>query len=407
MPSNTVTLSMIVKNEERFLEQCLLSVMPYVDHTIVVDTGSTDRTVDIAKKHGCEVRHFEWINDFSAARNESIRDVKTTWLLILDADEILAPGHGERLKEELLKMDEAGMDGGLMYLHNALTPFEAPGQVLAGARRMGDRAQVPRILRNGPGIQFKGAMHEDTSEWLMDRGMKVFFSSVEIVHFGANQEVSNAKNKRQRNIEMLQARILKEPTNVTMYGYLALELLNNVPDEETYAVCQAGFEQIEKDPEAGTLTRLGPVKALLEHRKGDLDTAFYTIEKTFTIDGPNPDTDFVAGLLYETKALQPETDGYNRVKFLLEAAQYYQFALNQLGYEVSNTYIGGSNKFLAASRLGWTLYYLGKYPEAQFAFKKALEYNPALEDAVTGLATVEAVLSGQIKVEQVAHEETR
>ena len=67
-----ISLCMIVKDEERFLPQCLNSVKGYVDEIIVVDTGSTDRTVDIAKRYGAKIYHHPWENDFSKHRNLSI-----------------------------------------------------------------------------------------------------------------------------------------------------------------------------------------------------------------------------------------------------------------------------------------------------------------------------------------------
>ncbi|MDR0987681.1 MAG: glycosyltransferase [Ruminococcus sp.] len=87
-----LTIGMIVKNEEKTLEDCLKALSSLREKVkcelIVVDTGSIDRTIEIAEKYADEVRHFKWINDFSAARNESLRDAKGDWYMYLDADEI-------------------------------------------------------------------------------------------------------------------------------------------------------------------------------------------------------------------------------------------------------------------------------------------------------------------------------
>ncbi len=82
---------MIVKNEEASLPICLSSVKDVVDEMVVVDTGSTDRTSEIAREFGARVYHFEWCNDFSVARNESLKYVQGEWILVLDADEVLVP----------------------------------------------------------------------------------------------------------------------------------------------------------------------------------------------------------------------------------------------------------------------------------------------------------------------------
>lgn len=86
-----ISLCMIVKNEEALLDKCLSSVHGLVDEIIVVDTGSTDRTVEIAQAHGARIEHFKWCDDFAAARNYSLGFARGEWILILDADESLNP----------------------------------------------------------------------------------------------------------------------------------------------------------------------------------------------------------------------------------------------------------------------------------------------------------------------------
>ena len=80
---------MIVKNEEQFLDQCLAALDGVAHQIVVVDTGSTDRTVQIAKAHGAEVHHFDWCDDFAAARNFALEHARGDWVLVLDADEVL------------------------------------------------------------------------------------------------------------------------------------------------------------------------------------------------------------------------------------------------------------------------------------------------------------------------------
>jgi glycosyltransferase involved in cell wall biosynthesis len=82
---------MIVKNEEAHLERCLDSVKDMVSEMIIVDTGSTDRTVEIAHAYGAKVYHFDWCDDFAAARNESLKHATGEWLLMMDADNWLEP----------------------------------------------------------------------------------------------------------------------------------------------------------------------------------------------------------------------------------------------------------------------------------------------------------------------------
>ncbi|WWT74562.1 glycosyltransferase [Lautropia mirabilis] len=93
----TIALTMIVKNEARSLARCLDSVAPWVDKMIVLDTGSTDDTIAIARAHGAEVYERRWTNDFAAARNAALARSDADWNLVLDADEWLTSG-GEYLQ---------------------------------------------------------------------------------------------------------------------------------------------------------------------------------------------------------------------------------------------------------------------------------------------------------------------
>ena len=100
----TLSACMIVKNEEKLLPQCLESIKDAVDEIILVDTGSTDKTVKIAEKYGARVFHHPWRGDFSEARNYSLQQATCDWILVVDADEKLeredVPALREALRQE-------------------------------------------------------------------------------------------------------------------------------------------------------------------------------------------------------------------------------------------------------------------------------------------------------------------
>src|SRR5688500_8695000 len=98
MSEAKLSLCMIVKNEETFLEDALREAKLYCEELIVVDTGSSDRSVEIAKTCGAKVSFFEWVNDFSLARNFSLSQASGDWILILDADERLTTEDWQTLK---------------------------------------------------------------------------------------------------------------------------------------------------------------------------------------------------------------------------------------------------------------------------------------------------------------------
>ena len=84
-----ISLCMIMKNEEKHLASCLSSLIPYGFELILVDTGSTDSTIDIASRFVDRIHHFNWIDDFSAARNYSLSLAANNWVLVLDCDEYI------------------------------------------------------------------------------------------------------------------------------------------------------------------------------------------------------------------------------------------------------------------------------------------------------------------------------
>ncbi|RKY56250.1 MAG: glycosyltransferase, partial [Candidatus Neomarinimicrobiota bacterium] len=86
-----LTTAMIVRNEAAYLEECLRSIQSVSDQIVIVDTGSTDSTLEIARKYKADIYHFDWVDDFAAARNESLKYAKGNWVLCIDADERLEP----------------------------------------------------------------------------------------------------------------------------------------------------------------------------------------------------------------------------------------------------------------------------------------------------------------------------
>src|SRR4051794_3984801 len=93
------SLCMIVRDNAGTIIPCLESIRPWVDEMIVVDTGSTDGTAEIAERMGAKVFQFPWIDDFSAARNESLRHAQGTWLFWMDSDDTISPENGRKLRE--------------------------------------------------------------------------------------------------------------------------------------------------------------------------------------------------------------------------------------------------------------------------------------------------------------------
>ena len=201
-----LTLAMIVKNEERFLQGCLESVQGVVDEIVIVDTGSNDKTIEIAKKYNSKIIHFKWINDFAAARNESLKNATGQWILYLDADERLAIEDKNKFRNFLQNIDES--IGGINCL------IESEHYKLDGSSEI-HRGGYPRLFRNlvFPNIQFRGRVHEQISPSILEQGKSFINSDIKIIHLGYNQERSVMEQKIKRNYELLLQHVKEEPTN--------------------------------------------------------------------------------------------------------------------------------------------------------------------------------------------------
>ncbi len=144
----SVSLCMIVKDEEATLADCLESVREFVDEMVVLDTGSRDRTCEIAAAMGAQVQTFDWCDDFAAARNAALNYVTTDWVLVLDADEILLPGVVPTLKVAM--QDEHCLVVNLV--RQELGTHQIPYSL------------VSRLFRKHPAIAFERAYHESIDD---------------------------------------------------------------------------------------------------------------------------------------------------------------------------------------------------------------------------------------------------
>lgn len=187
-----LSLCMIVKNEERYLSGCLTSVKPFVDEIVVVDTGSTDRTVEVATVAGARLFREEWRDDFAAARNRCLRHATGDWILVLDADERLA-GDSGRLMRDLIEVP-----GIVAYLVKLQCP--TPGGSALGTIPL---RWLPRLFRNRIGAQYEGIVHECLLPSLRGKG-KIVHSEITLEHLGYQQSAEVMQTKAARNLRLLE-----------------------------------------------------------------------------------------------------------------------------------------------------------------------------------------------------------
>jgi predicted Zn-dependent protease len=216
-----LSLCMIVRNEEQLLPGCLESVRGVVQELVVVDTGSTDRTPEIVRAHqGLLLRHA-WREDFSAARNDSLKAATGDWILWLDADERLRPKEHGRLRR--LIEGNASEDVFLVPIRSE-TPTGA--QVTQGHR----------LFRNRRGIRFTGRIHEQVSpSFASARARMGRAADFTIDHLGYNFSADKLRSKYERNLGLLQAAKRQDPRDAYVRFCLgqALLLLGNAAGAES------------------------------------------------------------------------------------------------------------------------------------------------------------------------------
>jgi glycosyltransferase involved in cell wall biosynthesis len=207
-PRPTIALCMIVKNEEQFIGTCLDSARSFVDEIVVVDTGSTDRTIELALERGARVEHFEWINDFAAARNYAVDVAKSDWILMLDADEELAPESGP-----LLRLYAAALPQGVFGYAVQIVNFVAGSRTIAH--------YMTRFFPKHPRLRFIGSIHEELKPMPGVSGTITHVPDLRIIHHGYEPDLYAARNKDQRNMRLLEQELEVQPHDARLLYYVA------------------------------------------------------------------------------------------------------------------------------------------------------------------------------------------
>jgi glycosyltransferase involved in cell wall biosynthesis/Tfp pilus assembly protein PilF len=210
-----LTVCMITKNEAQFLEQCLRSVRDVASQIVVVDTGSSDRTLEIAREFNAEVHSMVWNDDFSAARNEALRHATGDWVLSLDADEELSAEHKTVLQEEMRSSTTLGWR----------IPIIDKGSENEGCH------YVPRLFRNAPGLFFVGRIHEQVFSSLevraQESGMENNLGRTALWHHGYSKEIVKARGKTARNLRLLHLAAEESPDDPNLKMNLGLETVRS------------------------------------------------------------------------------------------------------------------------------------------------------------------------------------
>jgi tetratricopeptide (TPR) repeat protein len=210
----TLSLCMIVRDEEDMLGRCLTAAAPAVDEIVVVDTGSRDATIQIARSFGARVIEHEWTDSFSEPRNISFEAATGDWLISLDADQVLVSEDAEVLRELTGHTWREAF-----YLVETSHVGEAGDGYAVANHRL-------RVFRNRPEYRYKGRVHEQISHTLpLYAPGRVVQTSVRLQHYGYLKSVLDAKGKAQRNIKLLRVEVDENPTDASLRFTLGSEYL--------------------------------------------------------------------------------------------------------------------------------------------------------------------------------------
>jgi glycosyltransferase involved in cell wall biosynthesis/Flp pilus assembly protein TadD len=213
--SPAISACMIVRNEEKFLAKCLESIRDYVDEIIIVDTGSTDRTVEIAESFGARIYHHPWEDHFSKHRNQSFSYAKNEWILYIDADEEILPGGGEILKKTIIDAED-DVDAIAVTL-----------ECIFNQGRSMSYNNAVRLFRNHRGFYYKGRVHN----YII--GVKrVLCCPVHLFHHGYNLDKAGMTRKFERTTKLLKMDIADDPNDPRPHHFLSASYLSEFMSKE-------------------------------------------------------------------------------------------------------------------------------------------------------------------------------
>ncbi|MCX7875602.1 MAG: glycosyltransferase [Melioribacteraceae bacterium] len=272
-----ISLCMIVKNEEKYLSECLESVKNIVDEIIIVDTGSTDNTIDIAKNYNAKVFHFDWINDFSAARNFSISQATGNWILYLDADERLDASSVSELKR--------------LTNQKQKTAYNCIVRNIDSTYGHDNSNRYPRLFPNNEGIKFEGKVHEQISNSLLENKIDLINANIIIVHIGYDITLEEKKKKAERNLTLLlqEFSINKSPYIAYQLG-LTYQIINDVDNALNYLRIAAENVKLERNLRAICFTQM----AFINHQNHKVQEAERNILLSLKLDERQPFSYYLA-----------------------------------------------------------------------------------------------------------------
>jgi O-antigen biosynthesis protein len=248
-PYMGISLCMIVKNEQDWIAGAVESVRSIVNEVIIVDTGSTDQTPDRIRDLGVNPLKMQWTDSFAAARNASLENAKEPWILVLDADERIAPRDLPLIKEAIKNESAAGYHliqrnyvfGNQVFGWAANTGTYDEGEPYAGYV---DNPLI-RLFRNSPELRFHGAVHEIVDPNRLSKDFKFGSIPAVIHHYGKVRERDHVAFKQRFYLALGLKKIKEDPANGKAYFDLGIQYQELGRHEEACACFDQTFEMMK------------------------------------------------------------------------------------------------------------------------------------------------------------------
>lgn len=362
-----ISVCMIAKNEEKHMEECLKRLKPYQYEIVLVDTGSTDNTLKIAAKYTDKIYHFDWINDFSAARNYAVSKASNDWILSIDCDEYI-----ESIDEKELSilMEKHSKDVGQILIRNRFKQ---------GAQTSIENVRVSRFF-NKKYYHFAGAIHEqvehrdvepdiltnippltqDNQDCLprLHYAKHAYYVPITLLHVGYDGTEEEMRTKCLRNISMLEKELEAAGPDSYIYYQLGQSCMKLEDYPKAYEWFNLGLS-MDVDPAQSYVQTMVESYGycMLELKKNEEALQLLNIYDVFSV---RADFVFLMGLIYMNNGMFDKA-----VEEFINSTTIEQFSVE------------GTNSYRANYNIGVIYECTGHLDEARKYYKKCGEFEPA------------------------------
>lgn len=356
MPVTSLSVCVITKNESRFLEACLRSVQQIAAEIIIVDSGSTDNTLEIARSFNARIFTIEWQNDYAYARNVAISKCSCNWILFLDADEYLENA-GILIKR--LQRTKNKKVGGFLMERTDIYRHKDTGLIIRYPVGM------VRLFRNHLSFRYIGSVHEQINTSITGAGYRIaILEKALIIHQVYMSDDAFLEKKQQRYLELIGAELEKDNSNFWMHYQKAKTCwFLNRKAEAKYI-----FSAIANNDVCPLIIRCSGFcnHAVLLMEEGKSDEALLEVEKSLKLNPAQSLGMMIKGnILYQKDEFKKSIRALSRVKTRINKLRYDQIIPGDLYAKPEEIKYKIACCYLA----------LGKPAAAKFLLNRALKIN--------------------------------